>query len=198
MNPRHVHFLLALLAGGLAGCETTSVSVSDPARQARITEYAADYAALPPAPQKEVGEANLNRGATFAMTYMILGTPDRVETSADGRETQWTYTKFYQEVKILNTPLFPARTKRDATKLQADRMDHLLLHGSGQTREEFARANTPGGYDTPKSPREFRDRDPAPPLPGAELELFFQDGRMIDVKVQRDYPLPPFVPGAAS
>ena len=186
-------FCIAAALACLTGCET----VADSAQQGRITELSAAYAQLPPGGQKQVRERNVERGQTFEMIYMILGTPDYVETSADGGETQWLYKKFYQQAKVMGVELFPSRAKRDKnTKLRADRMDRLLLGASSQTREEYARANTHGGYELPKPPPE-RPAGGEPLLPGAELEVNFLDGKVAGIKVTRDFPLTPGPPAEA-
>ncbi|MBK8856605.1 MAG: hypothetical protein IPN11_02645 [Opitutaceae bacterium] len=193
-----LHVLLSrlALAVALAGL-TVCATAADSAPRRRIAELSSAFAQLPPAAQKQVRERNVARGQTFEMIYIILGTPDYVETSADGGETQWLYKKFYQQVKVMGVELFPTRAKRDKnTKLRADPMDHLLLGASSQTREEYARANTQGGFEMPKPPRESPDADD-PLLPGAELEILFQGAKVADIKVTRDFPLSPGLPAKA-
>ncbi len=186
-------FTIAAALACLTGCGT----VADSAQQGRITELSVAHAQLPPAAQKQVRERNVERGQTFEMIYMVLGPPDYVETSADGGETQWLYKKFYQQVKVMGVELFPRRAKRDKnTKLRADPMDHLLLGASAQTREEYARANTQGGFEMPKPPRKSPDPDD-PLLRGAELEILFQGAKVADIKVTRDFPLSPGLPDKA-
>ena len=195
MTPRLRLFQLtfAFILAGLTGCET----VADSAQQRRITELPAAHAQLPAVAQKQVRERNVERGQTFGMVYVILGTPDYVETSADGGETQWLYKKFYQHVKVMGVELFPQRPKRDkGTQLRADRMDHLLLGPASQTREEYARASTHGGYEMPRPPREAPAGD-EPLLPGAELAIFFRGATVADIKVTRDLPLIPSLPAKA-
>jgi hypothetical protein len=183
---------LAAALFSLTACET----VPDAAHRARVAEPGSAFAQLPPAAQQQVRERNVERGQSPEMVYMILGTPDHVETSADGGDTQWSYKKFYHEVKVMGVPLFPSRPPRSpAPKLRADRMDNRLLGASSQTRDEYARANTHGGYELPAPPRELPDGD-APALADAELEVFFQNGKVTDVKVIRDVPLPPSQPSA--
>lgn len=176
---------IAAVCAGLLGCETAG----ETARASRRSEQAAALGQLPSAAQRQVQEAKVERGQTFEMIYMILGTPDRVETSADGTDTQWSYRKFYHDVTILGVSLFPGRTQRD-DKPRADPMNKLLLGATAQTRGDYARANTRGDYEMPRPPREIPD-DGGPELPGADLEVFFQNGQVTDVTVTRDTVLPP-------
>jgi hypothetical protein len=188
-----IHFLRMAMVFVLT-CITVCVSSEDSAQKQRISEHPAVFADLAPAAQKQVRARNIERGQTLEMIYLVLGTPDYVETSADGTETQWIYKKFYHQVKITGVELFPSRPKRDSnTKLRADRMDHLLLGASSQTREEYARANTHGGFEMAKPPRELPAGDD-PLLPGAELEIIFHARLVSEIKVTRDSPFTPAQP----
>jgi len=168
--------LAGVLLCALAGCETAGNSV----RQERIGGHPAVLATLPKAVQVRVAAGHIKDGDTFEAIFLALGTPDRVETTADGGETLWIYKKFYHEIGINDTRLFAPGKKRSGP-LQVGslgkRPDYLPpkmapLGASSMTREEFARRTTRDGYDMPTPPREAFPPEP-PPLPSVELEILF-------------------------
>lgn len=158
--------------GLLAGCSTA------PAPQhLRIASQPAVFAQLTPVQQKEVTAGNIDRDYTFEMVYLALGAPDRVETSADGQETQWSYKKYYANTKVMNVPLFPPGRVRLGNPLEAQ-MARIGPGASHPNRDAYDRASQR------KPSRGFRDDD-TPPLPAVDLELFFVAGKTADIKIIR-------------
>jgi hypothetical protein len=160
--------------GLLAGCNTTPTP-----QQARIASQPAAYAQLTPVQQKEVVAGNIDRNYTFGMVYLALGMPDRVDTSADGQETQWSYKNYYANTKVMNAPLFPAAPPRGRLGSPLDaQLARLGPAASLPSRDAYARATQR------TTPRGFRNDD-RPPLPSVDLELFFVAGKTTEIKIIR-------------
>ena len=72
----------------LAGCETTGVDN-------RIKEMPTLFGSLPPWKQENVRKGIFEIGDPTEIIYLTLGQPSRIVTSADGKETTWTYLNYY-------------------------------------------------------------------------------------------------------
>ena len=85
-NVRCRHLLLgACLISAGAGCDTTAT---------RIQEKAAVFSELNPAVQAGIRRGDVGRDFSPELTYMALGKPNLIESSADGREVTWTYMAY--------------------------------------------------------------------------------------------------------
>ncbi|MBP6507371.1 MAG: hypothetical protein KA257_07380 [Opitutaceae bacterium] len=74
-----------LLAGALTGCNTVTE---------RIAEKHEAYDELEPEAQQAIKQGRVGVGFTPDMVYMALGQPTKIVTSADGKETTWSFMNF--------------------------------------------------------------------------------------------------------
>lgn len=92
MNPAlRAAALASLLALTCTGCGTNAVT-------ARIQEKAAVFARLTPAQQEQIKHGGIEPGYTQDMVYMALGQPNKITTSANGRDTTWVYKNYIAPV----------------------------------------------------------------------------------------------------
>ncbi len=74
-----------LLVALLAGCSSI---------QKRIAENPDAFAPLSPEAKQTIRDGHVSLGFTPVMVYMALGKPSKINTSADGMETTWTYIHY--------------------------------------------------------------------------------------------------------
>jgi len=72
----------------LTGCETTGVDT-------RIKEMPTLFRSLPTWKQQNVRKGIFEIGDSTEIIYLTLGQPSKIVTSADGKETKWTYQNYY-------------------------------------------------------------------------------------------------------
>jgi hypothetical protein len=89
MNLRHIAPLLLLVAGALAGCNTT---------ESRIRQKNEVFASLPLADQTRLRRGEVAVGDTGDMVFIALGAPTRHRThsTAEGSRTEWIYREYHQ------------------------------------------------------------------------------------------------------
>lgn len=178
--PRRLAFalLLGVALLGLSGCET----VGDTVRQQRLTAHPTEVGTLTPAVRARVEQGGVQDGDTFEAIFLALGTPDYVETSADGMDTLWRYEKFYHHVTVNGAPVFPTARKAPGAALPPKLAP---LRGSSLTTDEYARQNSHNGSELPPPPRTTTTAEP-PPLPAVELEIQFRGRTVAAIQVTRD------------
>lgn len=174
------HLRLAGCAGaltlGLAGCET----VGDTARQERLAATPGALATLAPETRARVARGGVNDGDSFEGVFLALGTPDHVETTADGGETLWIYKKFYHAITINGAPVLGPNPQLPARAALPPKLAPLT--GSGMTRDDYARANTHNGMELAQPRQPQRSPEP-PPLPFVELEILFRGRQVASITV---------------
>lgn len=102
-RPSFIIGLSVLTALFLSACNTTStVSPIAAAQATRIAEYQTDYAALPPATQKQLTDGLISKGQNLKLVYLALGQPDRILITPDGKAITWTYLNYVSPVAVTN------------------------------------------------------------------------------------------------
>jgi len=155
----------------LAGCSTVAQ---------RIEEKSAIFSQLGPETQESIQRGQVKEGYTLEMVYMALGRPNQVASTPDGKSVIWTYMNF-------NTPDgdFMLQPKH-ITHNKALDSSQLLFTGS-EWREVAGKDDLDDGTVTMpetkirrKTAQEMIEEETQ-----QELEIAFQDGRVVDFRLMR-------------
>lgn len=153
----------------LAGCESGGAST-------RIQEKSAVYSTLTPAEQTQIQHGGIEPGFSQDMVYMSLGKPNRVASSADGKETTWTYTNYYP----------PAGTPQANARSFGPRMTYTA---GGASARNSVSAEAPNASRGGKSLSDTSPSGGEPGLdiaemPSATLHVVFTDGKLTDMSLE--------------
>ncbi len=153
----------------VAGCDSTGSA-------SRIQEKNAVYSTLTPAEQLQIQNGGIEPGFTQDMVYMSIGKPTRVSSSADGKETTWTYTNYYP----------PARTPQAHARSAGPRMTYTA---GGASARNAVSAEAPNAGRGSKSLSDTSPSGGEPGLdiadmPSATLHVVFTDGKLTDMSLE--------------
>jgi hypothetical protein len=164
MNKKLPLVVVILATFTVAGCETGGGTAS------RIQEKSAVYNNLAPWQQRDIQDGVVSIGSSTDMVYMALGKPSKIVTSANGRETTWTYNNYYppsarsQARATLNTaggPGNPTRVENSNSPRGAAKTD-TSTRGSTQTNLDVA------------------------DLPSDTLYVMFRDGQVFQTQLESE------------
>jgi hypothetical protein len=167
----HLLPLATVLAAVLlvAGCDSTGSAT-------RIQEKSAVYSTLTPAEQLQIQNGGIEPGFSQDMVYMSLGKPTRVSSSADGKETTWTYLNYYP----------PSRTPQANARLSRTGGDARARNATSTEAPNVSTGAGPGSSSSLSSTA-ASGNEPSlniPDMPSATLHVVFTEGKLTDMSLE--------------
>lgn len=136
----------------LTACNTTAPTAAAPAPAAaqnpRITEYKADYDALPATTQKQLADGLISQGQNMKLVYVALGRPDRIVITPDGKSIIWTYQNYIPPVINTSRTVVGAQTKPNFSQNNSPLHDSLDAWNNNVLKHEVP--YSPQGSDMSK------------------------------------------------
>jgi len=160
---------LALLAALVAimlvaGCETSGITN-------RIQEKSVVFNNLAPWQRRDIQNGVVDVGFSTDMVYMALGKPSKIVTSANGKETVWTYNNYYPPTARHEVQM------EHVTAGGADYKGSYVSANSPRSGVAFSSTNT---RDAPQMSLGVAD------MPSDTLYITFVEGQVVQTKLESE------------